>query len=115
MPTLDIYAQTSFKDRIGLLMFLQAHQSRHDSFVQAAALQNLNIPASDFSTYPDDDWFNRHYNVHIQLTTLVQPTANISIQNLYDYSWDNEDDFYTWMQTHTLVHQQLDQYFLNLS
>jgi hypothetical protein len=115
MPTLDIYAQTSFKDKIGISQFLQAHQSRHSSYCQAAQRKGLSFADSDFTEYPDDDWFDRHYAIHIQLTTLVQPTPTLNIQTLADYTWDDEDDFYTWMQAHCLIHQQIDQYFGNLS
>lgn len=112
MPSLDILGDCSFEDKIGILVFLQAHAARHSAYAQAAAT-TLKQPfaSSDFNQYPDSDWFQRHYNVHTQLASIIVPNATIDITVLMDYDWSDEDSFYQWMQTHTALHTQIDEFF----
>ncbi len=109
MPSIDIFSDLAFDDKIGIAMFLQAHDARHKLYQQVATLQKLQFPSSDFSEYPDSDWFNNHYTAHIALARLSIPNASTDITVLTDYDWSDEEMFYTWMQTHQTVHQQLDQ------
>jgi hypothetical protein len=118
MPSLDPYGDLDFDDDIGMQAFLQAHAARHSSYQQAAMLQGLAFADTNLNDYPDDDWFQRHYVVHVQLNSLLaanptiyDPTVNIA--TLVDYNWDNADDFFSWMQMHTRIHQRIDQFFGN--
>jgi len=111
VPALDLFADLQFDDKVGMLMFLQAHAARHSIYQQAAAYANDNFADTNLTTYPDDDWFNRHYSVHAQLAQLIVPTPTSSLSTLIDYDWSSADSFYTWMQTHNAIHDQIDQYF----
>lgn len=113
MPSLDTYGDLSFDDDIGMQAFLQAHAARHSSYQQAAELAGLAFANTNLTEYPDADWFQRHYVTHVELGTLAVPDPTLNLQTLVDVNWDNADDFYTWMQMHTLIHQKIDQYFGN--
>lgn len=109
MPSIDIFSDLRFDDKIGLALFLQAHDSRHKMYQQIATLQSLQFPNYDFSEYPDSAWFADHYAAHIALARLSIPNPSTDITVLTDFDWSEEPMFYTWMQTHQSVHQQLDQ------
>jgi len=111
MPAITIYQQTDFDDKDGIWSFLQAHASRHRLYNIATESMNLSFPRSDFNSYPDDDWFQRHYTAHATLAQLVIPNPGTDLSVLTDASWDNQNDFSIWMQMHTQIHQQIDQHF----
>lgn len=111
MPSIDVYQYISYKDQPAVQAFLQAHAARHSLYQQIAQRAGLNFANTNLTTYPDDDWFNRHYNVHVELNQLVQPDPTLNITDLTNYAWDSDDDFYQWMQSHTLMHRRIDEYF----
>ncbi len=111
MPAIDVYQQLNYDDVHGIFSFLQAHNARHDLYQQVANYNKFSFSNSDFSEYPDDDWFQRHYTVHAYLAQLVIPNPGTDLTVLTDASWDDQNNFSTWMQMHTTIHQQIDQYF----
>jgi len=111
MPSLDAYQGLQLEDEDGIDVWLLAHKFRHQTYAYAASLQGVSTPPYDFSDYPDDDWFARHANAHLALQAFQSPDQTINLTILSQYTWDNDDDFQTWMQMHTLVHQRLDEGF----
>lgn len=111
MPSLDVYAQLDYDDAIGMQAFLQAHAARHSIYQQSATRVKDAFPNTNLTSYPDDDWFQRHYTVHVALYSLTPPDPTVDISVLTDYDWSDEDGFYTWMQMHTLIHQKIDRFF----
>jgi hypothetical protein len=111
MPSLDAYADVQLTDVDGIDCWLLAHNMRHMTYQKAASLQGVSVPPYDFEAPPDDDWFARHMNAHYALQSFMAPDPTISIAALANYNWDDEDDFDTWMQMHTLMHRRLDEGF----
>jgi hypothetical protein len=113
MPSLDAYQGLQLEDEDGIYVWLLAHKFRHSAYAQSAALQGAGTPSYDFgaANYPDDDWFNRHAQAHLALQQFMVPDQTVSLTVLSQYTWDNDDDFQTWMQMHTLIHRRLDEGF----
>jgi hypothetical protein len=111
VPSLDAYIGLQLDDEDAISDWLLAHRARHDAYAQAAALQGANVQSYDFSTsdMPDDDWFQRHATTHAALQAFMAPDQTVNLNVLTQYTWDNQEDFDTWMQMHTLIHQRLDQ------
>jgi hypothetical protein len=109
MPSLFLYANTQLNDKNSLDCFLLAHAFRHQSYAYAASLQGVSTGSYNFQTYPDDTWFQNHAMAHYNLQSFAAPDQTIDLNVLTQYTWDNEDDFYTWMQMHTLIHTRLDE------
>lgn len=113
MPSLAAYKGLQLDDEDGVWVWLMAHKFRHAAYAQAAALQGIGSQSYDFGStnYPDDDWFQRHANAHLSLQSFMAPDQSVSLTVLSQYTWDNDADFQTWMQMHTLIHQRLDEGF----
>jgi hypothetical protein len=113
MPSLDAYQGLQLDDSDGLWSWLLAHKTRHTAYAQAAALQGVNAQTYDFgaTSMPDDTWFQRHATSHYALQQFMAPDQTVNLNVLTQYTWDNDDDFQTWMQMHTLIHQRLDEGF----
>jgi hypothetical protein len=111
MPSLDAYQNVQLTDQDAIETWLCAHWFRHQSYSYAANLQGVAPPPYDFSAYPDDDWFSRHSSAHLVLQPFQSPDQSIDLTILSNYTWDNQDDFTTWMQMHTLIHRRLDEGF----
>ena len=109
MPSLDAFLGLQLEDEDGIDSWLMAHQFRHQSYSYAASLKGIQVPLYDLSQYPDDTWFNNHSNAHYALQPLMVPDQTVSLIVLTQYVWDSDQDFQTWMQMHTLIHQRLDQ------
>ena len=111
MPSLSAYANVQFDDQPGIQGWLLAHRFRHQTYAYAASTAGVALPPYDFQTYPDDDWFARHANAHLALQSFMIPDNTVNLTVLGNYTWDNSDDFNTFMQMHTLIHMRLDQGF----
>jgi|SRR5882757_1407830 len=113
MPSLDAYQGLQLDDQDGIWVWLLAHKCRHAAYAQAAALQGVGAQTYDFgaTSYPNDDWFQRHATAHLALQSFMIPDQSVSLTVLSQFTWDNEDDFQAWMQMHTLIHSKLDQSF----
>jgi len=111
MPSLSQYANIQLEDQDGLQAWLLAHRFRHQTYAYAASHAGVSTPPYDFQTYPDDDWFARHASAHLALISFMAPDSSIDLTILSNFTWDNDQDFYTWMQMHTLIHMRLDEGF----
>lgn len=111
MPSIDTFAQLSYEDDVGVQVFLQAHAARHSIYQQSAVKLGFPFANTNLTSYPDDDWFQRHYDVHGYLNSLTPPDPTVNIATLLDYDWSDADSFYNWMQMHTLLHQRIDHFF----
>jgi hypothetical protein len=111
MPSLDAYVGLQLNDEDSIWSWLLANKSRHAIYSQAAALQGVNAQTYDFgaTSMPNDDWHQRHANAHYALQQFMAPDQTVNLNVLTQYTWDNQSDFDTWMQMHTLIHQRLDE------
>jgi hypothetical protein len=110
MPSITIYQQMDFDDKIGIASFLQAHAARHSMYSQISTTKGLQFANTNLTPYPDDDWFQRHYVAHSYLQSLINSNTPSGLSELTDYDWSDQDNFSQWMQLHTVIHQQIDQY-----
>ena len=111
MPSLDAYQGLQLDDSAGVSAFLLAHRIRHETYGQAAALAGVASGVYQLGYYPDDTWFLTHGSAHQFLLQFMPSDNSVDMTVLTAYSWDNQGDFDTWMQMHTLIHQLLDQHF----
>jgi hypothetical protein len=111
MPSLSAFQNLQLTDQNSIDCWLLAHKFRHQTYAYAASLQGVSTPPYDFSGMPDDDWFNRHANAHQALQSFMTQNNSVSLAILTQYTWDDQDDFTTWMQMHTMIHQLLDESF----
>jgi hypothetical protein len=111
MPSLDPWLRTKLDDQRSVETFLCAHWFRHQTLSYAASEQGVSVPVYDFRTRPDDTWFANHGSVHQSLFVFMAPDQTVDMTVLTGYTWDNQSDFDTWMQMHTLIHDLLDQAF----
>jgi hypothetical protein len=111
MPSITIYQQLDFDDKIGIAAFLQAHAARHSMYQQASVVAGFPFANTNLTSYPDDDWFQRHFVVHNYLQQLINPNTPSGLSQLTDYDWSDQDNFSQWMPLHTVIHQQIDQVF----
>jgi hypothetical protein len=109
MPSLDLYSGLQLDDEDGIESFLLAHRIRHSTYRKAASLQGLALTAYNLGAYPDDNWFQQHALEHLNLEQFAIPDQSVNLTILSTVDWDNQDDFTTWMQMHTLIHRRLDQ------
>ena len=92
--------------------FLFAHRTRHAMYAQVMAIAGFNSGGQVLDMYPPDDaWFLQHANAHqlIQTAGFMLPDQTVNLTVLTQYVWDNQSDFSTWMQMHTLIHDRIDQ------
>jgi hypothetical protein len=109
MPSITIYQQMDFDDKIGIASFLQAHAARHSMYSQISTTRGLQFANTNLTPYPDDDWFQRHYVAHNYLQSFINSNTPSGLSELTDYDWSDQDNFSQWMQLHTVIHQQIDQ------
>ena len=112
MPSLAAYLGLQLDDQNGIDAWLMAHKFRHQTYAYAASRAGVSTPPYDFSGMPDDDWFQRHSNAHLALQSFMAPDQTVSLTLLTQYTWNTQENFKTWMQMHTLIHQRLDEGFL---
>lgn len=111
MPSLDAYVGLQLDDQDGIEAWLLAHWMRHQSYSYAASLQGVSVTNYSFANYPDDTWFQQNAQAHYDLQKFMPPDQSVSLNLLTQYSWDNDEDFQTWMQMETLIHRRLDESF----
>jgi hypothetical protein len=112
MPSLDSFQNVQLKDEKTMECFLLAHRMRHIQYAQSAALQGVSADAQAYLAGPvDNNWFLAHANAHQTLQVFYTPTQSVDITVLSLYTWDNQQDFDTWMFPHTGMHRLLDQAF----
>src|SRR5271163_3011262 len=106
MPSLDAYQNVQLQDADTMNGWLLAHRMRHIQYAQSAALAGTSADAQAYlAAYPDDAWFLSHASVHQILQSFYMPTQSVDITVLTTYSWDNQQDFDTWMLAHTAMHR----------
>ena len=104
---MDTLSQVRFGDPDGLNEFLFENGIQHQSF--AERLQDLGFqvpryPLIDADVEDLDDWLAIHQIEHQSFATILDLDNPF---NLLDSDWNQEDDFYDWIQQHLLIHEQI--------
>jgi len=100
-------AQVRFGDPDSLKEFLFENGVQHQAF--AGRLIDLGFivpryPLIDADVEDLDDWLQIHQIEHQAFATILDLDNPF---NLLDTDWNQEDDFYDWINTHLLIHEQI--------
>lgn len=103
------FGDVRWKDLRGLREWLGAHDLKHRALAQAVGRLGVALPAFLLADTMDDAWIQTHFDQHSLLNTVLIQNPNTSLDDLLSDPLSNQGTFYDWHQSHTLIHQQLDQ------
>jgi hypothetical protein len=104
---MDTLSQVRWGDPDGLNDFLFENGIQHQSFaerLQDVGFQVPRYPLIDADVEDLDDWLAIHQIEHQAFATILDLDNPF---NLLDADWNQEDDFYDWIQQHLLIHEQI--------
>lgn len=104
---MDALAQVRFGDPEGLKEMLFENGVQHRSFAERlidAGFIVPRFPLIDADIEDLDDWLAVHQIEHQAFATILDLDNPF---NLLDTDWNQEDDFYDWIQQHLLIHEQI--------
>ena len=104
---MDTLSQVRWGDSDGLNDFLFENGIQHQSFaerLQDVGFQVPRYPLIDADVEDLDDWLAIHQIEHQAFATILDLDNPF---NLLDADWNQEDDFYDWIQQHLLIHEQI--------
>lgn len=96
-----------FGDRDSLGEFLFENGLQHHLFRDTFFDQGIAVPAypiTDANVDNLDDWLLAHQAEHQAFSGILGLENPF---NMLDVNWNKEDQFYDWLSTHYLVHQQI--------
>jgi hypothetical protein len=111
---MDTLSQVRWGDPDGLNDFLFENGIQHQSFaerLQDVGFQVPRYPLIDADVEDLDDWLAIHQIEHQAFATILDLDNPF---NLLDADWNQEDDFYDWIQQHLLIHEQIARTFRSL-
>jgi hypothetical protein len=105
-----LFGDLNFDNQAGMQQWLAAHDTEHRLIRRTVAQSSaILLNASFLSTEPDDDWMGRHGLAHLGFERLYSARGTAPATTLLQGTWQNANDFYTWHQSHNLIHQTLRQ------
>jgi hypothetical protein len=105
MPAVSLYGDFKLNDKLGLAMFLQAHDLQHKQYAK-----RLKLPGGDLSGPVNGDWMYAHTMRHVALATQTQhklESADTKVLGLPDY-WRTEQELGDWLDLHNRLHTHID-------
>lgn len=103
----DALGQVRFGDPDGLKEFLFENGVQHQAFAERLIDLGFSVPRYpliDADIEDLDDWLQIHQIEHQAFATILDLDNPF---NLLDTDWNEEDDFYDWINTHLLIHEQI--------
>lgn len=103
----EALAQVRFGDPDGLKEFFFENAVQHQSFAERLIDSGFDVPRypiMDADIEDLDDWLQIHQIEHQAFATILDLDNPF---NLLDTDWNQEDDFYDWINTHLLIHEQI--------
>lgn len=104
----EVLADVKFGSVPSLYPFLLENGLQHELFRQTLeqkGVQNLPAyPLIDVDADNLDDWLLAHQVEHQFFAAQLNLTNPF---NMLDVDWNKEDDFYDWISTHLLTHEQI--------
>ena len=104
---LDTLSNVVFGDSDGLREMLFENAVQHQTFANQLADTGILIPRfpiADADIEDLDDWLWAHSVEH---NALAEQLGLENPFDLFDTDWNQEDDFYEWLQGHLSVHQSI--------
>ena len=103
----EALAQVRFGDPDSLKEFFFENGIQHQSFAERLIDLGFDVPRypiMDADVEDLDDWLQIHQIEHQAYATILDLDDPF---NLLDTDWNQEDDFYDWINTHLLIHEQI--------
>jgi hypothetical protein len=103
----EALAQPVFGDPDSLNEFLFENGIQHQAFAERLIDLGFVVPRYpliDADVEDLDDWLQIHQIEHQAFATILDLDNPF---NLLDTDWNQEDDFYDWINTHLLIHEQI--------
>lgn len=103
----EALAQVRFGDPDSLKEFFFENGIQHQSFAERLIDLGFEVPRypiMDADVEDLDDWLQIHQIEHQAYATILDLDDPF---NLLDTDWNQEDDFYDWINTHLLIHEQI--------
>jgi hypothetical protein len=103
----EALAQPVFGDPDSLREFFFENGIQHQAFAERLIDLGFVVPRYpliDADVEDLDDWLQIHQIEHQAFATILDLDNPF---NLLDTDWNQEDDFYDWINTHLLVHEQI--------
>jgi hypothetical protein len=104
---MDTLATPIFGEPDSLRDFLFENGIQHQAFAERvidAGAQIMRYPIMDADPQDLDDWLQIHQLEHQQFDNILDLNNPF---NLQDLDFNQEDDFYDWVNRHLLIHEQI--------
>lgn len=95
-------------DKAGLESFLAAHDIRHRTYRNAAALLRVTLQPCLLTGKMDGDWYARHMLCHLAMKSMFPAEVGELNVALEMPTPGDQNAIYSWMRRHALVHARLD-------
>lgn len=108
MSTISPYGTLSYGDKSALHQWQAAHEFRHLTYVKEMGRRGNAVTTTLLSGPIDSNWWGRHASAH---AALIRSLAGNPLNSTVSLAagWHNEQEFYGWMQRHTLLHRYTDE------
>lgn len=105
MPAVSLFGDFRLDDRLGLAMFLDAHNRQHMQYAKV-----LKLPGGDLSGPVNGEWMMAHTLRHVRLATQTKyplASSDTKILSLPGY-WQSDEELGDWNAMHNRLHQHID-------